>query len=193
MIKRHKYEERVRNAISRSPAVALLGPRQCGKTTLARAVSVGWKGCDYFDLDSPQDRRRLQNPELVLSGARGLVVIDEIQKLPELFPVLRSLIDRDTCQARFLILGSASPTLVKGASESLAGRIEFVDLTPFTLEELGHEERRKMWMRGGFPRSFLANSMKDSVAWRVGLIRTFLQRDLLQLGITVPEPAMRRF
>jgi len=193
VIKRDTYAQQVETALRRSPVVALLGPRQCGKTTLAHRIAAGYGDCDYFDLDSPRDQRRLQNPELALENSHGLVVLDEIQELPELFGILRSLVDRATCRARFLVLGSASPALVKGASESLAGRIEFVDLTPFLLREVGYEKSRRLWIRGGFPRSYLARSLKDSVAWREGFIRTFLQRDLPQLGITIPAPALRRF
>jgi len=192
VIVREKYVAQVETALRRSPVVALLGPRQCGKTTLARHVCTSGVS-EFFDLGSPRDQQRLQNPEMTLEACRGLVVLDEIQDKPELFSVLRSVVDQGTAKGPFLLLGSASPSLVKGASESLAGRIEFVDLTPFLLREVGYENQHKLWVRGGFPRSYLARSMKDSVAWREGFVRTFLQRDLPQLGITIPAPAMRRF
>ena len=194
MIERIIYNQQLLESLKRSPVVALLGPRQCGKTTLAQQIAKSWsKPSDYFDLESPQDLNRLQNAEFSLSSAEGLVVIDEIQEKPELFSTLRSIVDKKTCKANFLVLGSASPLLVKGASESLAGRIEFVDLTPFNVTDLGYDDLSKLWYRGGFPRSYLARSTKDSLAWREGFIRTFLQRDLPQLGITIPAPAMRRF
>lgn len=193
MIERQSYIEQLHKALGRSPVVALLGPRQCGKTTLAKAIAAQWQVADYFDLESIQDQNRLQNPEMVLGAAEGLVVIDEVQLLPGLFAVLRSIVDRPDCRATFLVLGSASPVLVKGASESLAGRIEFVDLTPFGVSETGYGKMSELWLRGGFPRSFLAGSEEDSYAWREGFIRTFLERDLPQLGISIPAPAMRRF
>jgi len=170
----------------------MLGPRQCGKTTVARALAQAG-AAEYFDLESPRDQMRLRNPEMALGECRGLVIVDEVQTLPELFPVLRVLADRVDQPARFLILGSASPELTRQASESLAGRVEFVDLHGFDLKEAGTAEWRQLWLRGGFPRSYLAASLADSVAWREGFIRTFLERDLTQLGITVPAPAMRRF
>lgn len=193
MIKRNYYSDQLNKALARSPVVALLGPRQCGKTTLAKAVSGTWELTGYYDLESVQDQTRLQNPEMILRSAKGLVVIDEIQEKPELFGLLRSVVDRVECEATFLVLGSASPLLVEGASESLAGRIEFVDLTPLGVIEVGEENMLAVWRRGGFPRSFLARTEEDSFAWREGFIRTFLQRDLPQLGITIPAPAMRRF
>lgn len=194
MIDRIFYRSRLETALERSPVVALLGPRQCGKTTLARVVLEAREhgGGDYYDIESPRDQARLQNPEMVLGSAHGLVVLDEIQEKPQLFAVLRSLVDRPSCRAKFLVLGSASPELVRGASESLAGRVEFVDLTAFRIAEVGFDQASRLWLRGGFPRSFLARSEEDSLAWREGFIRTFLERDLPQLGITIPAPAMRR-
>ena len=148
-------------AIGRSPVTALLGPRQCGKTTLARQVAAG-RDAAFFDLESEPDRRRLENPQLVLGERRGLVVLDEIQAVPELFPVLRVLADRPGRRARFLILGSASPDVVKRVSETLAGRVEFVELSGFDIEETGPAAWQRLWQRGGFPRSFLARSERDS-------------------------------
>lgn len=192
MLPRPSYLNRLEIALQRSPIVALLGPRQCGKTTLAR-MFIERRPATFFDLESLPDRRRLQNPELVLGQLSGLVVLDEIQTMPELFNVLRVLVDRPENRARFLILGSASPDLVRRASETLAGRVEFVELHGFDLLETGVEAWQTLWLRGGFPRSFLADSDEDSLAWRENFIRTFLERDLLQLGIRIPAVAMRRF
>lgn len=182
----------VRKALGRSPVVALLGPRQCGKTTLARMITGEEPRATYFDLESVPDQRRLENAESMLEAIDGLIVLDEIQEKPELFAALRVLVDRQRRQ-KFLILGSASPELIRGASESLAGRIEFVEMAGFELADVGTDQWKTLWVRGGFPRSFLARSGEDSSAWREGFIRTFLQRDLPQFGIGVPAPAMRRF
>jgi predicted AAA+ superfamily ATPase len=192
MLERMDFLQQLKNAIRRSPITALLGPRQCGKTTLARTLAEG-RPSVFFDMESVVDQRRLQNPELVLGGYADLVVLDEIQTAPELFAVLRGLVDRPGREARFLILGSASPHLVRHASETLAGRVEFVELTGFDLAETGMEALDPLWLRGGFPRSFLAGSDADSFAWRDGFVRTFLERDIPQLGFRIPAPAMRRF
>jgi predicted AAA+ superfamily ATPase len=191
MIPREHAFGSLTSALSRSPVTALLGPRQCGKTTLAREVSLVQGGV-RFDLESIPDQRRLQNPQLVLGALSGLVVLDEIQLMPELFSVLRVLVDRPDAQARFLVLGSASPDIVKRASQSLAGRVEFVELGGFGISEVP-EDPRRLWLRGGFPRSYLAASQDDSRAWREGFIRTFLERDLPQLGFSIPAVSMRRF
>ena len=192
MTPRDNYMRQIETALRRSPVTALLGPRQCGKTTLARLFGDRLSAT-YFDLESERDVRRLANPELVLGELRGLVVLDEIQRLPALFNVLRVLADRPDADARFLILGSASPDLVRGVSESLAGRVEFVELAGFDLSETGVERWRRLWLRGGSPRSYLAESDADSTAWRDGFLRTFLERDIPQLGIATPAAAMRRF
>lgn len=192
MIQRVQYLQQLTTAINRSPITALLGPRQAGKTTLARLLAEN-RPTVFFDLESQPDVRRLQNPELALSSLDGLVVIDEIQVLPELFAALRVLVDRPHNRARFLILGSASPDIVKNVSETLAGRVEFIELNPFDLTEVGAEHWRALWVRGGFPRAFLAASDGDSAAWREGFIRTFLERDIPQLGFAIPAPTMRRF
>ena len=192
MLPRDTYLSRLEIALSRAPVTALLGPRQVGKTTLARLL-VAEPVADRFDLESPRDLRRLENPEYVLGRLEGLVVIDEIQRLPGLFAVLRVLVDRPENAARFLILGSASPDIVRGVSESLAGRVEFVELAGFDLQEVGVAQWEQLWVRGGFPRAFLAGSPADSMAWREGFVRTFLERDIPQLGITIPAIAMRRF
>jgi len=174
------------------PIAALLGPRQCGKTTLARMISER-EPCTYFDLENPVDLRRLSAPMSTLEELSGLIVMDEIQRRPDLFELLRVLVDRPSSPVRFLILSSASPGLVKGVSESLAGRIGFVDLSGFDLREVGSEKRSRLWIRGGFPRSFLAEDDPSSAAWREDFIRTFLERDIPQLGITIPAETLRRF
>jgi predicted AAA+ superfamily ATPase len=193
MIARPEAGRRIAEALRRAPICAVLGPRQCGKTTLAREKFAAAPEGAFFDLESPRDQLRLLNPELALGALRGLVVLDEIQMRPDLFPVLRVLADRPGCPARFLILGSASPELSGQSSESLAGRVEFVDLHGFDLAEVGAERWPELWQRGGFPPSFLADSEADSAAWREGFIRTFLERDLPQAGLRLPAPAMRRF
>ncbi len=172
--------------------MALLGPRQCGKTTLARMVCQGQKAT-FFDLESQSDLRKLENPELMFGSLTGLVVIDEIQILPELFATLRVVVDKLENACRFLILGSASPFIIRSVSETLAGRVEFVDLAGFDLGEVQLKQDRQLFVRGGFPRSFLAASDEDSFTWREGFIRTFLERDIPQFGIRIPAPTMRRF
>jgi predicted AAA+ superfamily ATPase len=192
MIERPAYLKMLAAAVRRSPVTALMGPRQCGKTTLARLFQQG-KNASHFDLESQADLQRLQNPEMMLGALKGLVVLDEIQVLPALFNVLRVLADRPRNPARFLILGSASPDIVKRTSESLAGRVEFVELGGFDLLETGADTWKDLWRRGGFPRSYLSRSDPDSEAWREGFIKTFLERDIPQLGISIPAAAMRRF
>ena len=184
---------RIREAFSVHPVVALTGPRQCGKTTLARAFAAGEARSHSFDLESAVDRRRLEMPEQALAGLSGLVVIDEIQREPALFETLRVLADRAGNPARFLVLGSASPSLVRGSSESLAGRIGLVDLSGFSLSEIGPQSWRALWLRGGFPRAYLAAHERASSLWRRNFVQTFLERDLPQLGITTPAETLRRF
>jgi hypothetical protein len=174
------------------PAVALVGPRQSGKTTLARAFAAG-RRAETFDLEHPLDLRRLAAPLQALEGLSGLVVIDEIQRRPDLFELLRVLIDRPRRRARFLVLGSASPDLVAGASESLAGRIGFVDLEGLLVDEVGAAKRDRLWLRGGLPRAFLAASDAASMLWREDYIRAVLERDIPHLGIGVPAETLRRF
>lgn len=171
--------------------MALTGPRQCGKTTLARVIAKRRQAV-FFDLEHPTDARRLENPMTTLEGLRGLVVIDEAQLHPGLAPVLRVLADREANPATFLLLGSASPDLVKGTSESLAGRIAFVDMSGFDLAEVGADSWRGLWHRGGFPKSFLAKDEEGSFAWRQDFIKTFLERDLRNMGIQVPAATLRR-
>ena len=192
MIDRPFYLGLVHKHFAIFPVVAILGPRQCGKTTLARLFSAD-SDCITFDLEHPTDRARLAAPMVELERLSGLVVIDEIQRMPELFEILRVLVDRPGNTARFLILGSASMHLVKGVSESLAGRIGFVDLSGFDVSETGLETVRDLWRRGGFPRSFLAESESASWQWREDFIRTFLERDINQLGLRIPADALRRF
>jgi uncharacterized protein len=192
MIARPFSLKRLSEGLRRSPIVALLGPRQCGKTTLARLFAAS-RAATYFDLESLPDARRLQNPELAFDRLRGVVILDEIQERPDLFNVLRVLVDRPKSRVRFLVLGSASPHIVKEVSETLAGRIEFVELAGFDLQETGAESMERLWVRGGFPRSYLAGSDDDSAAWREGFVRTFLERDIPHLGISIPSAAMRRF
>lgn len=181
-------ESRFRTA----PVVLLLGPRQCGKTTLAREFA-GRHRAEYFDLESPADWGRLGQPMTALEPLRGWVVIDEAQLKPELFAVLRVLADRRPLPARFLVLGSASPDLVAGASESLAGRVALVPMSGFDLSETGAASARTLWWRGGLPRSFLARSDDESRRWRADFIQTFLERDLRRFGVQVAPVAMRRF
>lgn len=192
MISRPEALARLRAALRRSPVVVLAGPRQCGKTTLARKL-VAPPSASYFDLEDPVSLARLEEPSTTLSPLRGLVVLDEVQRRPELFPYLRVLADRRPLPARFLVLGSASPALLRQASESLAGRVEVVTLGGFSLAEVGPERLSRHWLRGGFPRSFLARSAADSHTWRRQLIQTFLERDLPQLGVSIPSQALLRF
>lgn len=192
MIARNELAARLKSRLRTTPAVALLGPRQCGKTTLARMLTAQTRST-YFDLESPTDRARLSQPMIALEPLRGLIVIDEIQRHPELFPVLRVLLDRKPSGAKFLLLGSASPDLLRQTSETLAGRIAFVDMGGFVLGEVPQRDLERLWIRGGFPRSFLARSEQQSLAWREDFIRTFLERDLAQFGVRVPAPTMRRF
>jgi predicted AAA+ superfamily ATPase len=192
MINRPFYVSGLTTAINRSPITALLGPRQCGKTTLAHLLMKEQQAV-YFDLESVPDKRRLENPELVLGDLDGLVILDEIQLIPSLFQALRVLVDRPDNKTRYLILGSASPEIINNTSETLAGRIEFIELSGFDLGEVGKKNWETLWLRGGFPRSYLADSEEDSLAWREGFIRTFLERDIPQLGINISPVAMRRF
>lgn len=171
------------------PVTAIIGPRQCGKTTLARAFEADHS----FDLENPRDVARLEQPQLALEDLRGLIVIDEVQRLPELFPLLRYLVDREEGGQRYLILGSASRDLVQQGSETLAGRIAFHELGGFRPGDVGSDAVNDLWMRGGLPPSFLAATDPDSLVWRRQYISTFLERDIAQLGIGIPSRTMRRF
>jgi len=193
MIERLEIFERVILALGRNPVVGLVGPRQVGKTTLARQVLPHFKETHYFDLEDPDDLLRMEHPKLLLNPLRGLVVIDEVQRAPDLFAILRVLADRKDSPARFLVLGSASPELLRQSAESLAGRIEYIELSGLDLNEVGKGALEDLWERGGYPRSFLAATLEDSAAWRLGFIRTFLERDLAQLGFGFAAPEMQRF
>lgn len=192
LIPRPAIIDQIKRLFTIHPVVALLGPRQCGKTTVARMLN-NTQGATYFDLEHPVDARRLTAPLTVLETLSGLVIIDEIQRQPALFELLRVLVDRPHNPAQFLLLSSASPHLLRGASETLAGRIGFVDMAGFNLAEAGVDNLYQLWLRGGFPRSFLAVDDERSMRWREAFIRTFLERDIPQLGITVPAEILRRF
>ncbi|MBU6182372.1 MAG: ATP-binding protein [Verrucomicrobia bacterium] len=191
MIARARLQKSLIEGLARHPAVALLGPRQCGKTTLARQVSRA-AGATFFDLENPDDVAALENPMLALEGLSGLVVLDEVQRRPELFPVLRVLMDRDEAPAKFLLLGSASPFLVRGVTESLAGRVAFIDLQGFLLDEVGAADLSRLWARGGFPRSFLAEDENSSHGWRRDFIRTFIEKDFSTLGLGTTPSSLGR-
>jgi uncharacterized protein len=192
MLDRVKNKECLSDALHRSRIVALIGPRQCGKTTLAQEF-LPPDHLNYFDLEDPTSLARLEEPKIALESLKGLVVIDEIQRRPELFPLLRVLADRKPNPAKFLILGSSTPDLLRQSSESLAGRMETLELTGFRLAEVGENQCAKHWLRGGFPLSFLANSEKNSLAWRKNFIATFLERDLPSFGVGVSSVTMHRF
>ncbi len=192
MITRHGTHDTIVTALERSRIVALLGPRQCGKTTLARQF-VPPDSAAYFDLEDPLSLARLDEPMTSLGTLNGLVVIDEVQRRPELFPVLRVLADRTPLPARFLILGSAAPELLRQSSESLAGRMETVTIGGFTVADVGMAAHETLWFRGGFPLSFLASNDANSVAWRKSFIQTFLERDIPSFGIGTPAPTLLRF
>lgn len=192
MIPRPADLAHVHAALRRSRVVAILGPRQCGKSTLARQF-VPVDSTNYFDLEDPLNLARLNEPDTALRPLKGIVVIDEVQRKPELFPLLRVLADRKPLPARFLILGSASPDLLRQSSESLAGRIETVHLEGLRLGDLGSKAQSRHWLRGGFPLSYTARSESDSIKWRKQFMQTFLERDVPQLGITIPSAALRRF
>jgi len=192
MVNRQRFLERIRTGLDRGPVVVLTGPRQSGKTTLARTL-LPESSPNYFDLEDPLSLGRLDEPRTALDPLRGLIVIDEVQRRPDLFPVLRVLADRPGTPARFLILGSASGDLMRQSSESLAGRAERIDIGGFTLAELGAESANDLWRRGGFPRAYLAQTEDDSIAWRKAFVQTLLERDLPQWGVRVPAVALLRF
>lgn len=192
MIARDTILRRIETALKRSTVVVLSGPRQCGKTTLARQL-LNEDSVNYFDLEDPASLTRLDEPMTALGSLEGLVVIDEVQRRPDLFPILRVLADRKPAPARFLILGSASGNLLRQTSESLAGRVERIDIGGFSLEEVGAATVHELWRRGGLPRSFLAASEADSLAWRGQFVQTLLERDFPQWGVRIPAIALRRF
>ncbi|MGB3561638.1 MAG: ATP-binding protein [Thermoanaerobaculia bacterium] len=194
MIPRHRHEKAVLRLLDNFPVVAILGARQVGKTTLAQQIMKAGKGPkERFDLEDPADLARLEDARLAPSGVRGLVVLDEIQRLPDIFTVLRVLADRRPRPAHFLVLGSASPELLRQSSETLAGRIAFHTLSGFNLDEVGIDKLDPLWLRGGFPPSFLARTQGLSLTWRQNFILTFLERDLPQLGVRVSAATLSRF
>ncbi len=192
LIPRKELLEAIREALGRAPVAVIVGPRQCGKTTLAREM-LSEGSPNYFDLEDPLSLARLEEPRTALDPLRGLVVIDEIQRRPDLFPLLRVLADRRARPARFLILGSASGDLMRQSAESLAGRMERIAIGGFTLNELGAGSVNRLWHRGGFPQSYLASTVRDSFAWRKQFAQTLLERDLPQWGVRVPAAALLRF
>ena len=196
MIKRRLQEDIIKS-IGKVPSVGLVGPRQAGKTTLAKMIAeTVEKPVIYLDLEDPQDFQKLDNAQLYFQQFQNhLIILDEAQRKPELFPLLRSLIDQDRKPGRFMILGSASPSLKRQASESLAGRIAYFELSPFTLDEIndGKDNYKKLWLRGGYPESYLADSEESATAWIQNFIRTHLERDLPVLGIRVPSTTLFRF
>lgn len=192
MIKRTLLKQTIQRKLETNRVVALIGPRQCGKTTLAREF-VSPSSVNYFDLEDPLSQVSLDQPMTTLQDLTGLVVIDEIQRRPEIFSVLRVLADRTPLPAHFLILGSASPALLRQSSESLAGRISTIPMSGFNLEEVGAQQQNKLWRRGGFPLSFIAPSEEASLDWRRDFVRTFLERDIPQFGFNIPSTSLFRF
>ena len=192
-MQRLEYLHAIEQGFRTSKVVALLGPRQCGKTTLARQYFADrdGKSTHYFDLEDPTDLLRLRDPMLALEDLPGLIVIDEIQRYPELFPILRVLVDRSGPNQQYLILGSASRELIRQSSESLAGRIHYRELTPFTYGEV--DDVQKIWLQGGFPPAYLAENLEDSVQWRKDYIKTYLEQDIPNLGLRLPPEQLRRF
>ncbi len=191
-IERPAHIQRACRLLEQFPVVLLLGPRQCGKTTLAREIAKS-RRATYFDLEDPDCPLRPESASFTLKPLNGLVVIDEFQRMPQLFELLRVLADRRPLPAQFLILGSASLDLVKGVSESMAGRVAYMPMGGFQIDEVGADQWQRLWTRGGFPDSFLASDEPHSYEWRQHFIQSFLERDLPQLGITVPAPSLRRF
>ncbi|MCD4655460.1 ATP-binding protein [bacterium] len=192
-VPRPRLENFIRQALTESPITVLLGPRQTGKTTLATKIVSKMKNVHFFDLETTTGRAAMITPELTLKNLTGTIVIDEVQRKPELFEILRPLADRPGQPATFLLLGSASPDLIRGVSESLAGRALFVHITGFRFDEISDMEYEQLWIRGGFPRSFLARSEESSYRWRDAFVTTILERDLPQMGIRIPAETLRRF
>jgi predicted AAA+ superfamily ATPase len=195
MIKRN-IQEAIERSLKKYPVVSMLGSRQVGKTTLANMIKDEIrKKVIYLDLELSSDLNKLQEPELYLGqfSSDTLVIIDEIQRMPSLFPLIRALVDKKRIQGQFLILGSASPELIRHSSESLAGRIIYHELTPFVLHEIGYEHILKLWLRGGYPVSYLSENDDDSFSWRESFIKTYLERDIPQFGIHIPAVQLRRF
>ena len=192
-ISRPAHLNALRSLLEQFPVVAMIGPRQGGKTTLARQLASQWQGAvHFFDLEDPRDAARLASPMLALEPLIGLVILDEIQTQTQLFPVLRVLADRTPCVTRFLILGSAAPELAQQSAESLAGRVAYHELTGFNLAEVGVDNTRRLWLQGGFPRAYL-EPQAASVRWRQAFSRTYLERDIPALGLRLPAATLRRF
>ncbi|MBI4365341.1 MAG: ATP-binding protein [Deltaproteobacteria bacterium] len=192
-IARLKELQIIRNRLENTPIIALLGPRQCGKTTLSRQLARQIEGpVHVFDLEDPIDLQRLDHPTLALEPLSGLVIIDEIQRRPDLFPILRVLVDRPAHAARFLILGSASRDLIRQGSETLAGRISYVEMGGFSLA-IPNMDVQRLWIRGAFPQAYLAIGDVASFQWRGDFVTTFLERDIPNLGIRIPTRALRQF
>ncbi|MCK5451380.1 MAG: ATP-binding protein, partial [Candidatus Omnitrophica bacterium] len=193
-IKRIKEINLLKYHLKESPVVAILGPRQCGKTTLSKqfASTIHSKKIHFFDLEDYRDLSRLDNPTLALEDLSGYIIIDEIQRKPELFPIIRVLVDNNP-SIRYVILGSASRDLIEQSSETLAGRISYIEMGGFTSADISTKQIRKLWIRGGFPRSFLSRNEKSSFDWRQDFIRTFLERDIPALGLNIPTKTLRRF
>jgi predicted AAA+ superfamily ATPase len=192
---RRILQETIEKSLRQFPVVGIVGSRQAGKTTLAKMLGATLsQDVVYLDLELPSDFSKLQDPELYLSRLQdSLVIIDEIQRMPSLFPLLRALVDQNRKAGRFLILGSASPELSRKASESLAGRIIYHELPPFLLPEIGHERAQELWLHGGYPASILTDCDDDRFAWREAFIKTYLEMDIPQLGIHIPAAQLRRF
>jgi predicted AAA+ superfamily ATPase len=194
MILRNEHSSKIKMLLSSNPVVGIIGARQVGKTTLARQYIKKWNGpVHFFDLEDPRDEAKLADPMIALEGLQGLIILDEIQRTPGIFKVLRVLCDRDPLPARFLVLGSASPELLQQSAETLAGRISYLELGGLGLNEVGSRAMNKLWIRGGFPRSFLAETDEESAGWRRDFIKTFLERDLPAIGLRMPASTMRRF
>ena len=194
MVERKQYLRRLKALVDRHRVIAIIGARQVGKTQLAKAFcSLQKKEIHYYDLENPEDLARLQDPMLALKPLKGLVVIDEVQRKKDLFPILRVLVDRPRSPAKFLLLGSASPELIQHSSETLAGRIFYFEMSGFNVSEIGVQHFEKLWLRGGFPKSYLAKSNTQSFEWRSAFIKTFLEQDIPQLGIQTRATTLRRF
>ncbi|MBI5573387.1 MAG: ATP-binding protein [Elusimicrobia bacterium] len=191
-VKRDGLINEIKESLRRNPVTALLGPRQCGKTTVAKLVSEKFES-EYFDLENPTDAAKLRTPQIIFDNTKGIIILDEIQRKPELLPIIRVFADRKPLKLRFLVLGSASPELIKKSSESLAGRVHFIEMSGFSIHETGIDKINKLWIRGGFPKSFLAKNDDESMTWRYDFIKTFLERDIFQLGMNIPSATLRRF
>ncbi|HEX2784791.1 MAG TPA: ATP-binding protein [Ilumatobacteraceae bacterium] len=192
MIERPHDSAALKHALARSPVVLLVGARQTGKTTMARSI-LSSDDEAYFDLEDPRDLARLDEPMVALEGLSGVVVIDEVQRRPDLFPILRVLADRPAAPATFLVLGSASPSALRQAAESLAGRLEILELGGLGIGDVGANRFDELWLRGGFPRSFLAADNPSSIRWRINYIRTLATRDIPEFGVRLPSATIERF